>query len=412
MITAKLRRPFLIVSWALYDFANQFFALNVISLYFVRWLTIEKGVPDVYYSITFSISTLFVAVLSPVLGTLSDVMHKHRFFLACFTFLCILFTMFLGFTQNVLLALIFFAIANFGCQQAIIFYNALMLNISEKKKAGLVSGLGKMFGYCGAMVALIFTKPLVLEKGYQSAFVLTGILFFIFALPCILFVKDKPLKEKRQRLKEYMEQNKITAIFKRLKATLWNVQEFKGIHDLFKAAFCGMCVVNMLILFMSVYATKAFGLIESEIIDFIIFSTVFALLGSIISGLISDWLGCKKTLIGVFVLWVICILSGGTCFPPYHWIIGALAGTSLGATWVVSRAFVVQIVPREKLGEVFGIFNFVGYFSCIIGSMLWGVMIWFLSDLGGLGYRITLLSFLPLLVIGIVFLVRIPENNY
>ncbi|MFH2137531.1 MAG: MFS transporter [Candidatus Omnitrophota bacterium] len=409
-IDKLIKNYFLIISWALYDLANQFFALNVISLYFVRWITIEKQVPEIFYSISFGISTFFVALLSPVLGTFADITARHRMFLIFFTLLCIIFTIGLGFVNNVVLALVFFAIANLGCQAAVIFYNALMLNITPQNKVGLVSGIGKMCGYLGAGIALFFTRPIMIEKGYQSTFILTGILFFLFALPCMLFVKDTPLKN-NPKSQQDSQLWQINGVFNRLKATVINTRKFRGIQDLFKAAFFGLCVVNVLILFMSVYATKAFGLTNVEIIDFIAFSIVFAIAGSITSGIISDYFGCKKSMIGVFVLWVICIFSGGLVQPPYHWIVGALAGVSLGATWVVSRAFVVQIVPREIIGEIFGMFNLVGYLACIAGPMLWGILILFLSPLGGLGYRITLLCFIPLLIIGIVFLTRIPEDR-
>ncbi|MDO9573054.1 MAG: hypothetical protein Q7J37_04150 [Candidatus Omnitrophota bacterium] len=33
----KIKKPALVLAWGLYDLANQFFALNIVSLYFVRW---------------------------------------------------------------------------------------------------------------------------------------------------------------------------------------------------------------------------------------------------------------------------------------------------------------------------------------------------------------------------------------
>jgi len=66
-----------ILSWCMYDLANQFFAVNVVSLYFVRWLTIEKNAPEFFYSISFGISIFAVAVLAPFLGAISDESGKH-----------------------------------------------------------------------------------------------------------------------------------------------------------------------------------------------------------------------------------------------------------------------------------------------------------------------------------------------
>ncbi|MFH0913409.1 MAG: MFS transporter, partial [Candidatus Omnitrophota bacterium] len=186
----KLKNLSLILSWALYDLANQFFALNVISLYFVRWLTIERQSPEILYSIAFVISTFFVAVSAPILGAISDITARRKPFLIYLTLLSIIFTMVLGVSKNIFLGLLFFIIANFGCQTAIVFYNALMVNIAPRGKIGLVSGFGKMMGYSGAVLALYLIKPIVLERGYQATFFPTGILFLIFSLPCLLFIKD------------------------------------------------------------------------------------------------------------------------------------------------------------------------------------------------------------------------------
>ena len=84
----KIKDATSVLSWALYDLANQFFALNVISLYFVRWVTLEKKSPEIFYSIAFGISMFFVAILAPILGTISDIRGKRKVFLIYFTFQC------------------------------------------------------------------------------------------------------------------------------------------------------------------------------------------------------------------------------------------------------------------------------------------------------------------------------------
>lgn len=164
----------------MYDMANQFFALNIISLYFVRWITLEKGAPEIFYSIAFGISTILIALLAPILGTIADIRRRHRHFLIFFTLLSVIFTMCLAFTEDIFMALLFFAIANVGCQTAVIFYNSLMLAISPDQRAGLVSGMGKMFGYFGAIIALVFTKPIIIKQGYQATFFSQEVCFSFF----------------------------------------------------------------------------------------------------------------------------------------------------------------------------------------------------------------------------------------
>jgi UMF1 family MFS transporter len=409
-----MKRGVLIVAWAMYDLANQFFALNVVSLYFVRWLILEKKAPDYFYSLSFGISTFFVAILGIIFGYISDVSQRRRPFLIYLTLLSIIFTMLLG-IGNLFLGLIFFAIANFGCQTAIIFYNALMVNIAPSKKIGLVSGLGKTFGYSGAIIALYLIKPIVLKSGYLATFLPTGILFLVFSLPCLLFVKDRYSKEdsavksSRTSLISFFKKDKLTKIFNSLKATTFDAKMYPGLLDFLKAAFFGLAAVNTVILFMSVYASRVFGLDEAKVINLIAFSTFFAIAGSLFSGFISDYIGPKKTLLAVFFIWSICFFIGAlTKEARTYWFIGALVGIALGSTWVVSRALAIKIVPAEKIGEVFALFNLVGYISAIVGALFWGVIVLILSSFGETGYRFALLSLILFMVLGFIFLLRLP----
>ncbi len=405
----KLKAGLLILSWASYDLANQFFALNIVSLYFPYWLTIEKKSPEIFYSLSFGVSMLLVAICAPILGTISDMMARRRTFLIFFTLLSVIFTMALGLTSNILLGLVFFAIANFGCQGAIIFYNALMVRVAPKGRIGLVSGLGRMFGYSGAILAIYLTKPVVLNLGYQATFFITGILFLIFSLPCLIFIREEPSKEKMP-ITYFLQKGRLLQIFRRLKETIFDSSEFAELRKFLKAIFFGLCVVNTIILFMAIYAAKVFELTQIEIIDFIVFCTIFAMGGSIFSGFISDILGYKKSLIGVFFLWGICLLAGGLLSPPFHWLVGALAGVALGSTWVIARTLVIKLTPHQKLGEVFGIFNLVSYVSAIIGPLFWGLMLLLLSSLGQWGYRLALLSLISFMAIGFIFLLRMPKK--
>lgn len=362
------------------------------------------------YGIAFGISTFLIAVAAPVMGAVSDITGRRRIFLVYLTLLSIIFTMVLGAHKNVYFALLFFVIANFGCQTATVFYNALIVNITPANKVGLVSGFGKMMSYSGAIVALYLVKPIVLERGYQAAFFPTGLLFLIFALPCMLFIKDKqPLK--KIEAEHFIGKGKIYGAFKALKTTAFDTHRFPGLLDFLKSSFFALCAVNSVILFMSVYASRAFGLDESGVINLITLSTFFAIAGSFFSGFISDYIGHKRSLFAVFILWGICFMAGAFIRNVHwYWIIGALAGIALGSTWVVSRAVAVSIVPAERIGEIFGLFNLVGYVSAIVGALFWGGMLLLLSRLGEWGYRITLLSMSFFIILGFVFLLRIPND--
>ena len=399
-------KAFQIVSWSLYDLANQFFALNVVSLYFPRWLTVEKNSPEIFYGLAFGASMFLVAACAPFLGTMADIAKKRKYYLILFTLLSVIFTALLSISGNVLMALVFFAIANFGCQEAIIFYNALLVNVSPGKRIGLVSGLGRMFGYTGAILALLITRPIVLRTGYQATFLVTAVLFLIFALPCMIFVKEERGKSD---MVPGVSTGKISTI---VMENMKKMRNIAGFGNFLAAAFFMLCAVNTVMIFMAVYAGRVFGLSEAGIIDLIAFSTVFAIIGSIVSGQVSDVIGYRRALLGILSLWVACLLGGSLVKVPFHWAVGALAGFSLGATWVVLRALVIRLVPKENVGQAFGVFNLVGYLSGIVGPVCWGLNLLYLSRFGELGYRVSLSSLILFLLVGSFFLLRVKKNAY
>lgn len=389
----SLKSKFLIGAWALYDLANQFFALNIVSLYFVRWITLDKGTPEIFYSISFGISTFFVAILAPVFGKFSDLTKKHRVFLTYFTLLSVIFTVVLGIPESISLNLLFFALANFGCQMAVVFYNALMINIAPRDKIGLISGLGRMSSYIGAILAMHLVKPAVLKSGYQAAFLPTGILFLIFSLPCLIFVKDKKLKQIREI--------KLADLF------AFDAYKIYGLSNFLKAMFFGLCAINIIMLFMSVYVTTVFKLNEHQVINLISVSTVFAIAGSLFSGFISDYLGYRRSLCAVFILWAVCFSLGAIAKTTYlYLLVGGLVGIALGSIWAISRAIAIKLVPEEKIGELFGLFNLVAYSSAVVGALYWGILLLLLSPLGDLRYRIALLSLVLFMLLGLIFLFK------
>ncbi len=399
---------FLIVCWSLYDLANQFFALNIISLYFPRWLTIVKGAPEIFYSVAFGVSMVFVSIGAPVLGTVSDLRSNKRQLLAVTTYLSIVFTILLGFTSNVFVALLFFAVANFGCQIASVFYNALMVYIAPPEKTGIVSGTGRMFAYLGAMVTMYFTKPVMQHFGYEATFVMTGIYFLLFSLPILIFVNEP--NAKNIPLKECFSVDMVREAFRSIKVSFQSSRSLRDFRTFLKFVFWGSCAMNTMILFMSILLAKLFMLDEGKTTDLLIFSSIFAVIGSMLSGWAGDKLGYKKSLIGVFAAWFGVFLVAMLAKPGQEKIIGVLAGIALGATFALTRAWVVHLVPEGKIGEVFGLFNLAGYLSSVVGPVAFGFILWWFRFLEVDKYRIALISLLVFVAIAFYYLLQIPET--
>src|SRR5215831_6912820 len=74
-------------SWALYDFANTIFSMNVSTLYFAVWLVSDLGVSNTLDAAASAVSSALVFLAIPFLGALSDVRRRRKPWVIGFTIL-------------------------------------------------------------------------------------------------------------------------------------------------------------------------------------------------------------------------------------------------------------------------------------------------------------------------------------
>ncbi len=398
-----MRKRAAVLGWALYDFANTIFSMNVISLYFVLWVTVDKGQEDILYSAVLSGSLFLAAVLEPLLGTVSDIYRKRIPFLVFFTCLACMFTAALGAVRGLFWGLAVFVLANLTYQIATVFYNALLPRVAGKEEIGRVSGLGTGLGYAGAIVGLAVTRPFVMQYGYQGAFIPTAILFFIFSLPCFFLVKEAGLKGERR------PDVNMGRIFPRIRETFSDPEKYPGLPRFLLAAFIFLNAVNTVIVFMSVYLRKVALFSDRELIVVYIVSTVMAIAGSFFFGAITDKIGAKRSLMISLSLWFICLILGAFARPKaMFWFVGPLIGIALGSVWTASRALVVKLCPEEKLGELFGLLGVVGKSAAIVGPLVWGLSVLAFGFLGAPKYRIAILIQSSFILFGWLLIKKVP----
>jgi MFS transporter, UMF1 family len=387
-----------IVSWAFYDFANTIFSMNVISLYFALWVTVDHGGPDILYSAALSGSMLAVALSVPLFGAISDQTGRRRGPLMLLTLISVTGTFLIGQTDQLLPGIVFFVIANYCYQSAMVFYNGMLPRVARGSHIGLVSGYGVALGYLGSIAGLLLVKPFVEAGGRASAFLPTAAMFLIFSIPCFLFVRDPEIKS----LKKFHPGQ----AFHTLKQTLANAGQYKFLLKFILIHFMILDVVNTVIAFMSIYANKVMNFTDAQITAFLITSTSAAMIGSYIIGWLVKHKGTAWSYGLVLWLWVvalsIAILSQSQAM---FWMVGPLAGMGMGGVWVVSRAYIVELSPPEKLGEFFGIYGLAGKAASILGPLLWGTVVWAFQDTQTFKYRAALTALL-LIAIVTLFLFR------
>ena len=82
----------------------------------------------------------------------------------------------------------------------------------------------------------------------------------------------------------------------------------------------------------------------------------------------------------------------------------------MGGVWVVSRTIIVELSPKEKVGEFFGLYGLAGKMASIVGPLIWGSVVWMLQDTQTLKYRASIGSLLLITVITIILFNKLKEQ--
>jgi len=391
-----------IASWSLYDFANTIFSMNVISLYFALWVTVDHGGQDILYSAALSGSMFAVAISVPLFGAISDQTGRRRGPLTLLTIISVTATALIGQASQLWTGICLFVIANYCYQSALVFYNGMLPSVARHSNVGMVSGYGVALGYMGSIAGLLLVDPFVKAGGRPAAFLPTALMFLIFALPCFLFIKDPDPKPFRIDMRK---------AFRTLKNTMVNATQYHVLLKFIGIHFLILDVVNTVIAFIAVYANKVIGLTDSQIRTFLILSTLFAMLGSWLIGWQVKHKGTIPSYWTVLCLWLaaltLIVVSPG---ESLFWVVGPLAGMGMGGVWVVSRTIVVELSPPEKVGEFFGVYGLAGKMASIVGPLIWGSVVWLFQDTQTLKYRAAVFSLLLITIITLILFGRLQKH--
>ena len=406
----KFGRNLTIFSWAMYDFASTIFSMNVITLYFALWVTVDMHHQDIFYSLSYSGSMLFAAIIAPMIGTVSDHLHKKMPFLIVLTLVTVIFTALIGLTHEFFLALIFFAIANFCFQLGDIIYNALLPDVSEGKEIGKVSGFGKGIAYLGTIVGLVIISPFAIRHGRHATFIPSAVIFLIFALPCFILVKDKKQFQLTKHKIKWLKTTRQS--FKEIKQTIRNIKKYQGLGSFLFAIFLAFNAINTVFIFMSVYTQKVIGFDDAKIVTFYIVSSGCAIIGSLFSGYMTDKLGAKQTLSYSLWLWLITLIVVTlTQNPIVFWVLGPIIGLGMGATWTSARTLATKLSPQNRYGEIFGFYGLVIKLAAIVGPLVWGGIVLTFNSMGLIKYHLAIASLALFILLSLLVLRKVPSPD-
>lgn len=227
-------------AWCMYDWANSAFATTILAavlpIYYsqVAGATLpSEAVATAYWSVGLSVSLFIVAILSPLLGTVSDVMRGKKRFLSIFAGMGIVGTglLVLVSTGDWLLASILFMLGRIGFTGANVFYDALLPHVAREDDQDRVSARGYALGYLGGGLLLAINVVMIQllpgTWGPRLSFLSVAIWWAIFSIPIFVRVPEPPAAA----VKLGPGENVIAVSFRRLWNTLKDIRHYR---ELFK----------------------------------------------------------------------------------------------------------------------------------------------------------------------------------
>lgn len=408
-----------VLSWALYDFANTIFSSNMTTIFFPFYVQEIAGgderldqIASTFLSYANAVSSFFLVLFSPLFGVWIDQSGRKKRFVMAFAFAAIVLTALMGLIAprnfgdfgglpaSFTFVVILFVAAKFFYQSSLIFYDAMLPDISTKDTMSVLSGFGVAVGYMGTLVGLT-VYPLVSDGEYADAFLPTALLFFIFTMPMLFFYKETPgpMLEKRSFFAGYRD---VWTTFKDMK-------QYRPIFLFMIVYFFINDAIATAIAMMAVYAKAIVGFTSGEFILLYLVSTVSSIIGSFIFGYVTRAFGAKRAVFHVGIILFVALLLGTLAVnQPMFWVTGSLFGIALGAVWVTSRVFIIELSPEDKRGQFFGLFAFSGKLSAIVGPLMYGTITLVLADYGDIASRAALASLMLFVLIGLLVHRKIP----
>ena len=402
-----------ILSWAMYDWANQAFATSVLAgilpIYYstVAASNLDPSTATVYWSYTLTIALLIIALLAPVFGAISDYSNQKKFYLKICTFFGILFTALLYFINSGdwLYASIIFILANIGFSLGEIFYNSLLKFIAGNSDVDRISTFGYATGYFGGglLLGINLLMFLYIEDSQFAAklcFLSVSVWWAFFSMPLFKNV-DEPVTNT-----QFENINYIKVGFSRLFRTFKEIKKYRQLFLFLIAFWVYNDGIGTIIKLALIYGTEL-GIGATSLLGALLATQFIGIPFTMLFGRMSGKIGTKNSIyIGLIVYTIISILAFFITTALHFWILALLVGTVQGGTQALSRSYFCSMVPEEKSAEFFGFYGMSSKFAGIAGPLTFAIV----AQLTG-SSRLSILSIIVFFIAGIIVLSFVKEDE-
>ncbi|NTE87690.1 MFS transporter [Agrobacterium rubi] len=437
--------------WMLFDWAAQPFFTVVTTFifgpYFVARLTADPISAQTTWSNMATISSVIIAIFSPILGSIADQSGSRKPWIAFFATLKIASLAMLWFAapgSAIIWPVTFMIVASIAAEFSIVFNDSMMPRLTTPENVGRISNTAWGLGYLGGMVVLIFVVLFLAAAPDKGVTILgipplfgldpaagedaritgpiSALWYFVFILPMFFFTPDvkKGLPFGRA----------VQSGMTELKATLKELKTRPAITRFLIARMLYQDGVNGVLILGGAFAAGLFGWGTLEIGIYGIILNIVAIGSCIAAGFVDQRLGSRNTVlislalllvatIGIVSTYTDSTLFGLLALPvstteglfsssaeKAYLVYGILIGIAFGPVQASSRSYLARNVTVAEAGRYFGIYALSGRATSFMATLSFS-LVTYISGSAHLGMA-TLTIFLGA---GFLLLLRVPEKT-
>jgi UMF1 family MFS transporter len=380
-------------AWAMYDWAasamQTTIMVAVFPIYFVKvaGAGVVEGGATQRLALVNSLALVFIALLSPILGAISDYRAAKKRFLALFMGIGVgsVLAMFFIHHGDLDLASALFTISLIGVAGSFVFYEALLPHIARQGEIDRVSTAGYALGYFGGGILLALNLAWIQRPDWfglpygpslsednatlpvRLAFVSVAVWWIVFSLPLFRRVPEPPALLERD---ERRDQNPLKVAFMRLAETFQELRSYRNAFLLLLAFLIYNDGIQTIIKMATAYGTEI-GIGQNALIGAILLVQFVGVPFSFLFGRLAHRVGAKRALfLGLAAYTAISVLGYFMKTAFHFYVLAGLVGTVQGGTQALSRSLFASMIPRHKSGEFFGFFSVFEKFAGIFGPLI------------------------------------------
>ena len=405
-----------VATWALYDWANSAFALSVLAVLFPLVLGNYWGAEDGGSAATMRLgwitfaASLIVFLSAPIFGTIADTGGYRKRFLLLFAITGAVATIGLGFVGqgDWPIALGLYLVASVGFYSSTVFYDSLLIDVTEPCNYSFVSTLGFSVGYLGGAVLLslhlwMLKSPQTfglesVTEVFSYAFISVGVWWLLFLLPLLIFVPEShsPIGVRR---------HPIRAAYEELKSTIQKISQYRNVV-IFLGAYWLYIGGVFTVIFMAVNYGQRLGFEDSDLVLALLIANFVGFPATLIYGFLAHRFGTKRGLyFSLFAYVGVCLWGMQMIEVREFYIMSIIIGMVQGGAQGLSRSVYATLIPAHQPGEFFGFYSMTTKFAHVLGPAMVAIAAMLSDD-----PKWVLLALIPMFLAGalLLALVRMP----